>query len=73
MEEGILAYLEEYGQPQSVAAIRENVDPEGLQGDVEAVLAGMAALGQIQEINAGIHSSGDPTVEYAPLSFDAAV
>lgn len=73
MEDQIVTYLEQYGQPQSVDAIIEH----GLGGSeephavVEATLEGMVASGRIKLVQAGTHANGEPTLEYAPTIFSA--
>lgn len=69
VEDAIITYLETFGQPQSVAAIAENVAPELERAELDATLEDLVAHKRIQRIEAGTHSNGNPTVEYAPLSF----
>lgn len=85
MEEAILAYLEHFGQPQTVEAIQLNLaggdpdhyDPAPVLGiyevqrvELEAVLTVMASDGRLKLLsNHGVWAGEAPMIEYAPLSF----
>lgn len=69
MEDQMLIYLETFGQPQSVAAIAEYAAPKADRAEVEGVLDSMVAQKVIRRVQAGVHSNGEPTLEYAPYGF----
>jgi hypothetical protein len=73
MEEQIVAYLEQYGQPQSLDAICEHAlgQEQPDRTGVKDVLEQMVAAGTIQQIEAGVHANGNAAIEYAPLSYQA--
>lgn len=65
-ERDIKAYLEAYGQPQSVMAVRENCAPDEPYDDVRAKLDEMVESGALTLVQDGVHAGGEPTREYAP-------
>lgn len=69
MKENILAYLEAFGQPQSLEAIRDNVDPVGDRTALRQTLDEMVKVKQIRRVEDGVDHRGEPMIFYAPRSY----
>jgi len=69
MEEQIQAFLEGPGQPQSLEAIRDNVDAEADRTELRETLDGMVKAKTIKRMEDGVDYRGEPMVWYAPKDF----
>lgn len=71
LNDRILTFLETYGQPQGLGAIKQRNEELGGKDDddVQSALDEMVEGKLIRRVKAGVHANGEPTLEYAPLAY----
>jgi len=70
-ERAVVAYLERYGQPQTLAAINDHLAGQGYEPvDLEA-LAGLVDANSIAYADGGVDSYGQEINLYAPIGYKA--
>lgn len=69
IEQSIVDYLEQYGQPQTVQAIDDHLASLGYEGYDWYTIEAVAEAGDIKHADGGVDFRGEPVKLYAPNSF----
>jgi hypothetical protein len=68
IDKAVVAYLETYGQPQSVAAIQEHGLNNADVPDLKEQLDALAASGKIYRLEDGVSERGETMIWYGPVA-----